>query len=37
MSEWKNIQYKDGKMRTSEGGGGGGSGGSGASGSNPVS
>lgn len=25
MSDWKNVQYKDGKMRTSEGGGGGGS------------
>lgn len=25
MSDWKNLQYKDGKMRTSEGGGGGGS------------
>lgn len=24
MSDWKNVQYKDGKMRTSEGGGGGG-------------
>lgn len=23
MSDWKNVQYKDGKMRTSEGGGGG--------------
>lgn len=23
MSAWKNVQYKDGKMRTSEGGGGG--------------
>lgn len=22
MSDWKNVQYKDGKMRTSEGGGG---------------
>lgn len=25
MSDWKNVQYKDGKMRTSNGGGGGGS------------
>lgn len=25
MSDWKNVQYKDGKYRTSEGGGGGGS------------
>lgn len=25
MSDWKNVQYKDGKLRTSEGGGGGGS------------
>ena len=25
MSDWKNVQYKDGKMRTGEGGGGGGS------------
>ena len=25
MSDWKNVQYKDGKMRTSDGGGGGGS------------
>lgn len=25
MSDWKNVQYKDGKMRTSSGGGGGGS------------
>lgn len=25
MSDWKNVQYKNGKMRTSEGGGGGGS------------
>lgn len=25
MSDWKNVQYKDGKCRTSEGGGGGGS------------
>ena len=25
MSSWKNVQYKNGKMRTSEGGGGGGS------------
>lgn len=24
MSDWKNVQYKGGKMRTSEGGGGGG-------------
>lgn len=24
MSDWKNVQYKDGKMRTSKGGGGGG-------------
>lgn len=23
MSDWKNVQYKDGKMRTGEGGGGG--------------
>lgn len=26
MSDWKNVQYKDGKMRTNEGGGGGGGG-----------